>query len=1210
MRTIIQLSDFHIKQSFGEPEDNAVFQDLLQTLKQLDLGENTILVYNGDVIDQKAIRESVIAAAPVDFSAEWYAKMQGAYALAEKYFKQIKTVLRINQNNIIICCGNHDVFSCDTSDTALLHEINCPSGEVNPKPTFTQKRFALFADFCKRITGADNAEKTAFYKLQGFNFLVANSNWIEKRTADGASQKLCIDCQGILKIIEEHRTTLLQTKSQSKLQNIFVAHAPLGDYCEYGINSYPESKYDVSWPEVNRYFGLKLFGDKHTDTVNHYDYIVGAPLDWKEITFGIHQFDEDNYYHHKSIKLQDGQWSIIGSDEDIEKVFALSKPFLKQRAIDYLFGENGVIEPERKIANFQEARSGDSWTYLDKLLRSSADIQKPNNNRAGTPISSRDGFINTLTSIVSDSTKHASVIVKGERCLGKSVCMSLLYMNMLYRFFSGTFEFLPIYIDIEKALDLCIGNADSANRNSRAANKNFVKKIRSFFQESVQYAKRTNRSLCCLVDGLSQYYQYGNNKIEDEVFGIMESKDNKPFISHVVYCIDTGGNPSLGKVQQDIRKDAEYIVYFNSVLSKVGSKNKKAEVLIRSSLRLQGRTDEQAKAVIQNIKRLNILRVDPNLLVQFKDALIDQNCGSYFSLLDSFAETELSRVRMPAIARACYDYYIEGKTYQELHKQRITNGEFDVIRSQRNIVDYLLALNYVEALNRADYCPSALDRLYGHDICSLIREQIKLTRAEAKLIRFANFILDNPASTMISLRGISTLVFLLGRTDHNKEQIKSILDRFEELLCNYQGESSRFYKAVAKRSVLLSKVCVTENYAFLDSYIAKLISDDFERKVNRLFYLQFYGDRMDSVGETVNDDPIKEGFDVFNSFHIISRRIMDVEEVKNRYPLLELELFTLCDMIQMRVDAATAVSNSNISVPSFFYSAKFNKPKDDMAINVITLVVEEIKKYINLFGNANKNDMFIGYLQLCLSSFETILLKLRKGPLDAKDCFTPNSIMRKVMNLSTVKRVGWDIQNTPQNRLSPKEIAELQSGKVIESTQTHTFEAYLIGLLYLPNSSEENREYNKQTILNTLLIHDFGEVEVGDILPSFEDYEDRRSQEKLFCERLFLQSIHNNVSDLSECFALWKQWCAGESYNVKVAKEIDIIQRLFKMMCLIEQGQLSFSVGRIQEFWEDRKKIQTKEGRNLFDILIIDDLSFCSLAKKHGLNTSKLTLTH
>ena len=100
-----------------------------------------------------------------------------------------------------------------------------------------------------------------------------------------------------------------------------------------------------------------------------------------------------------------------------------------------------------------------------------------------------------------------------------------------------------------------------------------------------------------------------------------------------------------------------------------------------------------------------------------------------------------------------------------------------------------------------------------------------------------------------------------------------------------------------------------------------------------------------------------------------------------------------------------------------------------------------------------------------------------------------------------------------------------------------------------------------------ILIHDLGESYVGDIIPIHENYEEYKDKERRFCEEVFLQGTHAGVADLSEYFYLWELWCENESdYNVKIAKELDKIQMLYKLMVLLKERTIILTKKRVKDF--------------------------------------------
>ena len=300
---------------------------------------------------------------------------------------------------------------------------------------------------------------TYFKAIDGLNFLVVNSNWSNKGKGN-----LCINCTDILEQLKEHKDILQD--AASKYNNLFISHAPKTDYCEEALYPYQTNSRSPIMKKVDELFGLQLFGDKHTDSEYNFDYIVGAPLDSDHITCGIHQFDEENNYHHKTLQYTKGSWSLLGSEADIKEVLSISRDMIKGQALKYLYGPEPVMNLEQKVLSFGSLRSEKSWSALDTLFRSYVTIKKPQGPGASKAIPVKDCFIDTITRLLSESSEKVSITCRGDVRQGKSVCLSILYLNLLYRYISGTFGFMPVYINIEKIMQQLSADDEKENRNT------------------------------------------------------------------------------------------------------------------------------------------------------------------------------------------------------------------------------------------------------------------------------------------------------------------------------------------------------------------------------------------------------------------------------------------------------------------------------------------------------------------------------------------------------------------------------------------------------------------------------------------------------------------------------------------------------------------------------------------------------------------------
>lgn len=101
---------------------------------------------------------------------------------------------------------------------------------------------------------------------------------------------------------------------------------------------------------------------------------------------------------------------------------------------------------------------------------------------------------------------------------------------------------------------------------------------------------------------------------------------------------------------------------------------------------------------------------------------------------------------------------------------------------------------------------------------------------------------------------------------------------------------------------------------------------------------------------------------------------------------------------------------------------------------------------------------------------------------DREPWFPIARVAESLYGLKTTKRAGWTARG-PENR---------------ESVADHSLGAYILGLLYLPEEEPRWKGYEKREILDTILIHDFAEAYVGDLLPHQKNQAAREREEETF----------------------------------------------------------------------------------------------------------------
>jgi putative hydrolase of HD superfamily len=110
----------------------------------------------------------------------------------------------------------------------------------------------------------------------------------------------------------------------------------------------------------------------------------------------------------------------------------------------------------------------------------------------------------------------------------------------------------------------------------------------------------------------------------------------------------------------------------------------------------------------------------------------------------------------------------------------------------------------------------------------------------------------------------------------------------------------------------------------------------------------------------------------------------------------------------------------------------------------------------------------------------------------------------------------------------------------------HSYGAWLLAYIYLPEAAPEIAGYDKREILDMLLAHDLAEAYTGDLLPS------ERGSSKLKEERETFGYIgalgtFEGVGNMDRLRALWENFEDRASENAKIAKDIDRLECLLQL---------------------------------------------------------------
>ncbi len=1243
MNSILHLSDFHIDASMPKPSDNKVFCSMIEKVKEEKL-ENLIIVYTGDVIDSK----SIIISKSKDIrqsKEEWESQASKAFSLAKEYFQYLTAELGVDNKHIILAVGNHDVNLYGIEQLSF----KCPSKKgVDETIRYGKERFKVFSTFLKELNYQFADVENHMRTIDGFNFIVANTQWVNKGNL--RTQGMCYNCNSLYKVLKENESTLLNTKeSLKKINNIFIAHNPDRDFCEDACYDYPNNDYQSIAKEVVSYCGIKLFGDKHTERSDNYDYIVGAPLKSDIIYYGIHIFADNGSYKHKLLAYEKGKWFIKEESESVKEILSCSYDCISNRAYEFLDIEHDYMDlVVNKICEFNTIQMSDGWKYLDEMFSSIVKIQLPVKEMPGIPIDLSDGIFKRVTEIIQQSKSETCLTIRGSAGLGKSIFLSSLYLNLLYEFSSDQFSYIPVYIDIEKIINKCI---DDSTKNSKEVvkgfcidNNVFLTQIREIIEKKFKNIEKLcadyNCKVCIIVDGIKQFKYYDSFYIEDDINSLLTEYYRRDILQSTVICIDTDNKLSLEYSIFHQKRNSEYIAYFDSVLSYNVESQEKLKHFVKSYCMLKNYKGNAVQNVFDNIQRLHIPWIDLRLFFIAERVLVNQsnNPDPIFNTIFEkylryvFAGKNEHEKSLPA--RVSYLLYYKKCNYTAIKKREknLSYNLFNSICRDELLSKMLIAINYCNTILRItskrnshktkinDIDRDVINRLYGDELCKFIVGYLQFNNSGERLKNF-----EKSYYGLLDYSGRSTLTYLIGRIVDKKTDLEKILDTEERILNeeeiqNNVKDISYYRYRVAKRSITISRLANGMG-GFLDSngYFEKLLSDDYERRINRKFFMQFYGDRNEFQIEPQHD-VILNGLDFYNTYQKLATRLLKWTQRGKKGKLLELELFTLCDLVQIHLDNPLvthkfengkmfAFEKNDNRTESFFYNERYTDRKRNKALPVLKLIIETIDMYNRIYGSGSKMRKYKQYLHVRRDQFVDAMVSIENN-MPVKT-FSINSLLDELSGLSNIKKTGWYIEDSSIQISDDKMSKILNRTECYETTLEHVYECFLIGLLYLPNKIWSEEKYDKDTVLKMLLIHDMGEAYIGDYPPSYVNYLDTRSAEHRHCIRVFLSGLHEDVANLTEYWNLWNDWYAKDRYgydsnintsiNIRIAMEIDKIQMIYKMFKLLLQGKISLPKQRVLDFYKAKDSIHTLAGISIFNKLIANNKEFFKIGEDYDI---------
>ena len=880
--------------------------------------------------------------------------------------------------------------------------------------------------------------------------------------------------------------------------------------------------------------------------------------------------------------------------------FKLSKDFLKKRALRVITKKSAVdndflLDLRKYFSSPENQKRKDALLSLARLITS---IRLPS-RQSGQSVTSdgKQNLFAEMQELIVNSEKQIPFLVKGQTALGKSTIMSLFYCFLLFQFHIGQSDYIPFYIDVGALWDLTQNDYQK-----------FREKVSDYALAARDICVKTGSKGVFLVDGPSDsdlfgYYYEPETK---EIFDDLYNDKSDSFIFKAIYIIDSCPLTNTEKNKFCDNVDLDRIIYFRKVDTiNVVKSLSEGDDLVKYYGEAMSFDDYLIDFAQEKLRTFSLPQIDMNFLSTFENDLYsDVEVLSLNRLYEEQFKEITSSQRTIALAMAhllLTDKCIKYDTYSE----DFSVDTFKLLTSQYNLLLYCVVMQCISVLKKYDETKNltCLDLLYDKTMSEILLTEIKDKNIASVVIGNIIKYYDK-----VKYRGKSTLAYVAGRitSEHDIKKTDDFLSNkiieLEKMDTSAFSNMKLALHVLAKRSLYISKAIIKPDSNYIDYYVQLLLADDYQCSVNRSFQRVYYDD-MPMKDFNGNDEQGK-GFDFFNSFYRIGSRLKAYADGGDGYPLLEYDLFTLCNLFQVRTERVY-IGNSDETI-AFLYSRRHTNGVKHYIKNLLCWIEEYLKRnketkikdeaacrYIRYF-------CFIGdFLNLFIAHLEAQSPADDRIPIPRFDIVMEYA-SREINALNANKR-GWMIKQNELDFIND-DIEIINREISLESTGEHVYAAYITALVYLPEELPRNmadrNDYNKQQVLNTILIHHISDPERLDANARYHNVEHANAHGEEPYNGFFLLGTFSKIGNQDGYYNLWEKWYDDKNgdINSKIAKDIDRIQLLYRLCQLLLADKLTNVATRLTAYIKNEDKhVHTPIGKTVLKRVIYENPELSNL---------------
>ncbi|MEY9699513.1 5'-deoxynucleotidase YfbR-like HD superfamily hydrolase/nucleoside phosphorylase [Bradyrhizobium diazoefficiens] len=385
-----------------------------------------------------------------------------------------------------------------------------------------------------------------------------------------------------------------------------------------------------------------------------------------------------------------------------------------------------------------------------------------------------------------------------------------------------------------------------------------------------------------------------------------------------------------------------------------------------------------------------------------------------------------------------------------------------------------------------------LKLVFGNDVNSAVKDLMADGRVEDAVLSAAHKISDTlePAS-------LSYALYLFGRarSERGKLRGEKAFETASQLLLDpatvSSNEQTKFWR-LARRSLYISRSLNGDRKA-TDLYIATVISDPYEDRLNRSFHLEYYRD-LNPTGVTVALDHEDQGENWRRTRQLLGRRI------------------------QAALTKGTISEYDRICVLTYFSLVRFRH-------ELGRLSSEQRKQELDLAKQLRARNLPIGRE---LSAFMTMVEHAL-----SRDVYTALDAVIELFAMKAIPRIGWVERKMTTDKL------------VIESVASHVYGAMLLADVLSDRITPKLTDDDRNQIIRILLYHDIAEAYIGDYHPMDGA---AKAKELPTMHRIAALATYQHITRLSHSINLFQKFETDPGRCAVLARDFDKLDAVFQAL--------------------------------------------------------------